>query len=188
MKQVIICLGLLVVIWIVALSTGTLLMNSRPSAEKLIALLENKPLPASKSKDRSKYIDYVVSQINRLDFSQRQKLRASKALENFFSLLDTTERESFIARTLPEGFKQLLNIINNMQPEQRKQLVQQALDELAKSESGGRQTLDPNFDEGFVSRVSAQGLQIYYEEASAETKLDLAPLLERLQDILRSTR
>jgi hypothetical protein len=49
-----------------------------------------------------------------------------------------------------------------------------------KEERGGPARLE-EADPAIAEKITEAGLKAYYEEANAETKLDLAPLLEEMQ-------
>ncbi len=75
--------------------------------------------------------------------------------------------------------------LNKMDPEKRKKMVQRALDDIDKDtpEIGER----INRAEAAQKMIS-QGMSSFYEEASAEVKLEFAPVIERLQRATQNLR
>ena len=54
-------------------------------------------------------------------------------------------------------------------------------------ERGGPGRLE-EADPGVAEKITEAGLKAYYEDASAETKIDLAPLLEEMQRSMAGMR
>jgi hypothetical protein len=71
-----------------------------------------------------------------------------------------------------------------MDPEQRRKIVKRALDDLEED----RPDLPRRISDEDAKRVIEEGLGAFYEDASAEVKLDFAPVIERLQRSLQSLR
>lgn len=109
-------------------------------------------------------------------------------MDEFFRSLTPTEQGQFLEQTLPSGFRQMMEALNKMKPEKRKQFVGRALDEMKKEEGqdlpeGAIESLDAN-----ARKIMDQGLKSFYTEASADTKMDLAPLIEQMQKNLQGMR
>lgn len=100
-----------------------------------------------------------------------------------FGSLTPAEQEAFLDATLPSGFKQLMDSFNKMEPAKRKQLVENALNEMKKHEG---EAPPPGRDDKLAQHVVDQGLRSFYKDADANVKLDLAPLIEQMQKNLQS--
>ncbi len=177
-------LAVVVVVWIVA---GGVIMWSRaarPTAESVSGYLEKNPLAGLSVEQRSEVLTRAADQLNRLNFEERQKLRALRRDREFFEQLTPTERREFLERTLPEGFRQLMLALNKMGPEARKKIVNRVLEDLERDspEVAGR------IGEADAQKVIAEGLESFYEDASADVKLDFAPVIERLQRATQNLR
>ena len=48
----------------------------------------------------------------------------------------------------------------------------------------GKELLDQNL----LARITSEGMRAYYEKASADTKLDLAPLMEAMNEVMQGLR
>lgn len=168
---------ILAVVWLVA---GTIIWwtrAARPTPESVTAYIQKNSLDQVPEARRAEIIDQVASQMNRLNFEERQQMRKSRIDRNFFEKLTPEERQRFLDLTLPEGFRQLMLALNKMTPEQRKKIVQRALDDLEKDdpENGAR------VDRQEVQKMIGQGMESFYKDASVEVKLDFAPVIEQLQ-------
>lgn len=171
---------LLAAVWVVAAAGIWLARANRPTPEKLIAYLQRHPLPSEPAR-REEIITQVVQRLNRLDFEQRRALREDNSLEKFFAELSPEERREFLQATVPEGFRQMMHALNQMAPERRRKLVDRALEDLRQNSPRQLERLD----EEEVRRIFAQGVSSFYEQASAEVKMDFAPVLEELQQNLQ---
>jgi hypothetical protein len=177
-------------VWVAAIAIAMTARSARPSPEKLLTWLQENPVEATTGNQRMKLIDQVASKINRLDFEQRRTLQRSGELRSFFENLDKQERERFVEKTLPEGFRQMMNAFNQMEPERRKRFVEQALADIERADQAGAESQERRgeFDEATVQKIINEGLQAFYSEASADVKMDFAPVIERMQKSLQNFR
>ena len=188
MKTWLLGLGGVAVIWLLAWGATSMVERSAPSPERVVAFLRAEPLPPVGSPQRRPHMERLARELNRLDFAQRRELRAQSELDAYFRALERPEQEEFLQLTLPEGFRQMMAAFNEMEPEQRQRWVQRALDDLAAAEERGEAGPPPEVDEELTRVFVNEGLEAFYEEASAETKMDFAPVLERLQESLQRLR
>jgi len=172
----------LAAVWLVA--GGIILVTKalRPTPESLVAYVRRHPLEGLSPGERTKVLDRVAAQLNALDFDQREQLRKLRGDRQFFSQLSPEERNHFVDLTLPEGFRQLMIALNKMKPEQRKKIVQRALDDIEKQNP----ELNDRLDRADVQKVLSQGMDSFYQNASVEVKLDFAPVIERIQQVTQS--
>ena len=170
----------LAAIWLVA---GTIMMwarNAKPSPQSVAQFIDTNPLEGRAPEERRKVIDTVAEQISRLDHEERRETRIEKRPEAFFKKLTPDERSYFIDQTVPAGFKQMLEAINKMTPEKRVRFVAKAISDMQRQrEEGG--IAPPDLSDPNVQKIMSAGLKAFYSEASPETKMDLAPLLEEMQ-------
>lgn len=180
----------LVLVWAVAGAGIYLARSAKPTPEKIARYLEAHPVWEQSHTERTRIVERVAADLNRLTFEQRQELRRSGELRSFVSALTPGEQELFIDLTLPEGFRQMMEAFNRMEPERRQRMVQRALDDIERAE---REGLPPGaetteFDEQLTRKIVSQGLEAFYTEANAEVKMELAPVIERLQRSLQNLR
>lgn len=181
--------------WLFALLTGTMLWaavyglihmirSARITADKVIRYVDEKPLDSMGDRERETFLLGLAGKMNNLEFEERQKLRMNRTLESLIRDLTEEERLQLFERTLPQGMNELMAALNKMSPEQRKRWVQRGQQEL--QEASDRMAAGGNVSGGRVSeevaqRITQQGFQSYLENASSETKMDLAPLMEQIQ-------
>lgn len=172
----------LAAVWLIAFAVIKLVERAKPTPEKLIVFVAGHPVDGRSPAQRDKVIDSVAQQLNALEYEQRRDIRVNKKLESFFKSLTPSEQERFLDLTVPAGYKQMMEAFNKMAPLKRKQMVEKAMTQIRE------QTIDeakPQMDDPHVRKMIDQGLQSFYSDASAETKMDLAPLIEQIQKNLQ---
>ena len=179
---------ILAAVWLVAGGTIWWVHHTKPTPESLRRYVETHPLEGQSESERAKRIEAVADQVNGLEFEARQQMRGGRRLDDFFKSLTPPEQTRFLDLTLPGGFKQMMEAFNKMEPEKRKKFVDKALEEMKQHEGeepppGMPEKLDAN-----AEKMINQGLKSFYSEASAETKMDLSPLLEQMQKNLQGLR
>jgi len=177
-------IGLLAAVWLVAAVVIFWARAARPTPASLSAYMEKHPLVNLAPAGRGKVIGQVAAQLNKLNFDQRQELRKSEIDRRLFEEMTAEERKRFLDLTLPEGFRQLMLALNKMDPAKRKKIVQRALDDIEKDHPEAKERLDRIE----VQKMISQGMDSFYSEASADVKLDFAPVIEQLQRATQTMR
>ena len=173
-------------VWLVAGGTIWWVHHARPTPESLRRYVETHPLEGQSEHERAKRIEAVADRLNGLEFEARQEMRGGRRLDGFFKSLTPAEQMRFLDLTLPAGFKQMMEAFNKMEPEKRKKFVDKALEEMKQHE--GENPEMPEKLDANAEKMINQGLKSFYSEASAETKMDLSPLLEQMQKNLQGLR
>ena len=181
--------AVLLVIWAIAGSVIYWARGARPTPESVMRYLDEHPAVAAASPaEREKMMEKLARQLNQLAYEQRREVRMSKKLDGFFRSLEPPEQSRFLDLTLPTGFKQMMDALNKMTPEKRKEFVDKTLADMKKHEGekmpdGEQRQLDAN-----AQKMIDQGFRSFYSDASAETKMDVAPLIEQIQRNLQNVR
>ena len=170
----------LAAVWAVGYGIIYSLHASKPTAESVSAYLARTDVAQEQGRERERTIAKVEDQLNDVTFDDRQKLQRSGSLKHFFLSLTTPEQEAFLDATLPADFKQIMDAFNKMDPDKRRQFVAHAVEDMQKRGTDGNEPppgVDPKINEHFIN----QGMRSFYKDASPDTKLDLAPLIEQMQ-------
>lgn len=175
---------LLAAIWIAAGVVILVSRSARVTPESLAAYINAHPLENLSPAERAKVVSNVAGRLNKLNFDQRQQLRKTQIDRRLFEQMTPEEQRGFLDQTLPEGFRQLMIALNKMDPEKRGKIVRRALDDLEKETP----EIDRRVDREMVQKMIAQGMDSYYSEASADVKLDFAPVIEKLQRNIQNMR
>ncbi|MGH8048684.1 MAG: hypothetical protein ACREKL_15700, partial [Chthoniobacterales bacterium] len=173
--------AVLALVWLIAAGTAWTVRSMKPTPESLVRYVDAHPIAAASPAERPRIIDKVAAQLNRLDYEQRRSVRMSKSLDGFFHDMTEPERNAFLDKTLPEGFHQMMIALNKMTPEKRKQIVDRALADIEKSNTDGSQKPRRPVDDAQAKKIVNQGMSAFYEDASADVKLDFAPVIEQIQ-------
>jgi hypothetical protein len=180
--------ALLLLIWAVVGGVIYWARSVKATPESVIRYLDAHPVTNASPQERDKVMEKVAKDLNKLDYDERREVRVSKRLDTFFRTLPADQQTRFLDLTLPTGFRQMMDALNKMTPEKRKQFVEKTLADMKKHDGDDipddqRQKLDAN-----AQKMIDQGFKSFYSDASAETKMDVAPLIEQLQKNLQGTR
>ena len=132
--------------------------------------------------------------MNRLSREERQRLRLDRTAFRWFEQMTEGEKGGFIEATMPTGFKQMIAAFEELPEERRRRAVDEALRRLRSASNrteggavmGG--TNQPPISEELQAQVRTIGLKAFYSQSSAQTKAELAPVLEELQRVMESGR
>jgi hypothetical protein len=171
------CVLVLAAIWSIAIGVIYVIHSSRPTPQSFIAYVTEHPLQKLNAAERQVIIKRVARKLNGLNLEQRQELKASGALRNFFAQLTTEERRWFMAATLPEASRQLIETLNQMEPAQRKRLAQRTLRKLRE----GSVRIKDLGSEDEITGVISQGLALFNARAHPQVRQDFAAVIEELK-------
>ena len=137
---------------------------------------------------REQQIRKIADITNRLDFREREKNRENRTLEGLFRNLSAEERNLFIELTVAESMSQFMIALDKMSPKERKIFVKRGLEEIAegRTEEDLKRTKELGAD--VMEKVTTEGMKAYFQKASTDTKMDLAPLMEAMNDIMQGMR
>ena len=169
----------LAAVWLAAAAAIHWARASQPTAQSVAAYLRENDLAMKTGAAREREIERVEKMLNGITYEDRQQLHRDRVTETFFRALTPPEQTAFLDATLPAGFKQMMEAFNKMDPLRRKQLLDRALAEMKKHE--GDERPPRALDDKNAQRIIDQGLRSFYNDANADVKLDLAPLIEQMQ-------
>ncbi len=176
-------------IWLLAWLGISWAGSLAPTPEKVVAYAGAQDLSTLTGAARARYLDGLADRVNALTFEQRRELAMNHELARVFDRMTEAERLEYLQRVLPRGFQRAMEALNNMSPADRQRLVALALKELRKAHRrAGHDEIDGAIDEQTLQRIIDAGLATYFSEASAETKINLQPLIEQMQAIMQRGR
>jgi hypothetical protein len=192
----------LVAVWLVAVGGYFIAQARRVTAEKVRAYLRNTDLARLTGDARAKALRDLVVKLNALPYEERRMARLDREWQRWFVAMNDQEKSEFIEETMPTGFKQMLGAFEQLPPERRKKTVDDALRRLKEAreqvDSGEVRPGDwgtnappdwgtnapPVITEELRQKVITTGLKSFYSQSSAQTKAEVAPLLEELQRMM----
>ncbi len=186
----------LVLVWAVVFAVRSFAASKKVTAERIdreVAELNlgdesgtavGMPIP----KAREKAIRKVAEMVNKLDFSEREKNRDSRTGEAFFKRLSPKEKELFIDLTIVESMSRFMEALDQMPEAQRKEFVEKGLEEIREGRTEEEMERAREMDGNLLTKISEEGMRAYFDKASADTKLDLAPLMEAMNEVMQGLR
>ncbi len=186
----------LVLIWVVAMAGYHLAQNAKVTADKVRAYTAALDFSHLSAADRAAAIAKLAAMLNALTLDERQSLRLDRTAYQWFAQMTEEEKRAFLAATLPTGFQQTITAFENLPADKRQRVVSQSLKQMkeAREKMAATGQMPPPGTNAVVlsqdlqEEVTKIGLQSFYSQSSAETKAELAPLLEEMQRTLESGR
>jgi hypothetical protein len=185
-------------IWAVALVGYQFAKNARMTAEKVKGYVESVDLGKLSGDARAKAIRKLADMLNALSLDERRKARLDRLPSGWFEQMTEEEKAGFIEATMPTGFKQMLDAFEQLPEDKRRKTIDDALRRLREDQnriqnSTGDATPDgtnapPPLSPELQAQIRTIGLKTFYSQSSAQTKAELAPVLEELQRVMESGR
>lgn len=186
--------GAILGVWLAAWAGYSFFNHLRVTAEKVKIYVESVDLSKLSGAARAKALRELEDMLNRLSYEERQRLRLERTAGRWFEQMTEEERGQFVEATMPTGFKQMITAFEELPEDKRKRTVDGAMrrlreqrERMAAGEGGAPGTNAPISPE-LEAKVRSIGLKAFYSESSAQTKAELAPLLEELQRSMESGR
>lgn len=143
---------------------------------------------AAEAQKREKELRKIATLVNGLDFQEREKNRENRSGEKFFRKLSAAEKGLFIDLTIMESMGRFMESLDAMKPEQRRKFVEQGLKEIQEGRTGAEMARADEMGAELLDKISQQGMKAYFEKSSADTKLDLAPLMQAMNETMQGLR
>jgi len=180
-------------IWVIASAGYLIAKNSKMTAEKVKAYADSVDLSKLSAEARAKAIRELARRINALSPDERRRTRLDRTSGRWFEQMTEEEKGEFLEATMPTGFKQMLTAFEQLPEDKRRKSIDDALKRLreaqAKNASGTNAPPGTNaLSAELQAKVRTIGLKTFYSQSSAQTKAEMAPVLEELQKVMESGR
>ncbi len=174
----------LIVIWAVIGLSIKLVRSAKPTAEKVTTYLVDNDLSGiSDEARRREVIGRTAEMLNAMDADELEALNGKEENDprrKLFGELSSEEQLYFLERRIGRAFEQIMESFNAMDREERKKIVERSMKRIQDRGDGNGGPFDDENPE-VAEQITDAGLKAYYSTANAETKIDLAPLLEEMQ-------
>lgn len=187
--------AVLIGVWVLAYGGYVVAKNAKVTSEKVRAYLAKNDLTKLHGRERAKALKQLADYMNQLPADERRTARMDREWDRWFKEMNEQEKGEFIEATMPTGVKQMLTAFEQLPPEKRAKAVTDSLKRMreARDEPRNRAQWEgrdapPPLSEDLQKRVTAAGLGAFYSQSSAQTKAELAPLLEEIQRSMESGR
>ncbi|HTV39877.1 MAG TPA: hypothetical protein VMF08_04840 [Candidatus Sulfotelmatobacter sp.] len=201
-RRFLICaVATIVGIWVLAMTGHAYLDSLKMTADKVRAYMESVDFAGLTGEAREDAIKKLEDMLNALPYEERQRLRLQHMVDGWFNQMTENEKSQFIAATMPTGFKQMINAFEQLPDDKRRRLIDNALNDLRSANDRpthnfqnstnapvGGTNAPPIITPALEAQIRNIGLNTFYSQSSAETKAELAPVLEELQHQMESGR
>jgi hypothetical protein len=180
-------------VWLMVGAGFVFFHRAKMTAEKVVAYLQKTDLAALTGSERETAFQELARRMNALPYEERRRARMSAEWERWFAAMTDPEKGDFIEATMPTGFKQMLIAFEQLSEDKRRRAIsdsmrelRRARDEVARGE-GEENPLrlstngPPALSAELQQKAVKIGLKTFYSESSAQSKAELAPLLEEMQ-------
>lgn len=185
-------------IWVLAWGAHLYLDHIKMTAEKVRAYMDSVDFAHLTGDARARALKNLEDKLNALSYEERQRLRAEHLTDKWFAAMTDDEKAQFIEATMPTGMKQMLTAFEQMPEDKRHQMIDDSLKQLREANqraaaNGGAAPRNgtngpPPLSPELEAKVRTIGLNSFYSQSSAQTKAELAPVLEELQKAMESGR
>jgi hypothetical protein len=204
-------------IWVLAMAGHWCLESLKMTADKVRAYMESVDFASLTGEARANAIKELEDKLNALPYQERQRLRLQHQINGWFNEMTEEEKAQFVEATMPTGFKQMINAFEQLPDDKRRRLIDNTLNNLRNADNrplrswqnstnsfaGGTNsfadsmgntnapagsTNAPIISPELEAKIRNIGLNTYYSQSSAETKAELAPVLEELQHQMENGR
>ena len=168
------------------------------TAEKVKSYAESVDISKLSGAARAKAIRELEDMLNALSLEERRKARVERSAWSWFDRMTEEEKAAFLEATMPTGFKQMLTSFEQLPEEKRRKAIDDSLrrlrearDQTAGGLGSGKQgstNSPPVLSDDLQAKIRTIGLKTFYSQSSAQTKAELAPVLEELQRTMESGR
>jgi hypothetical protein len=197
-RPLVFAVAALLAVWLTALGGYAVSDHFKMTVDKLRAYLEGTDLSKLAGAERAKALRELADKINALPPDQRRQARVDRLWEPWFRDMNEEEKGQFLDATLPSGFQQMLVSFEQQPAEKRQKAIDDAIKRLRQARESpppSSKPPDPNdtnappvLSPELQQKVTTIGLGSVYGSSSAETKAELAPLLEEIQKNMESGR
>jgi hypothetical protein len=204
-RPIVFALAAIVGIWLLAVAGYQLALSFKMTADKVRAYEESVDFSKLTGADRENALRKLEAMLNALTLEERNKVWGD-IMKRWFAAMTEAEKEAFLEATLPTNFKQTITAFENMPPERKQRTIDNALknlqDQADRLQAGGsvnagtglpglrksQGTNQPPLSSELQDKIKSIGLKSYYSQSSAETKAQLAPVLEEMQNVMELSR
>lgn len=182
--------------WVVAVIGYRFTRDSRMTSEKLRAYTLSVDFTSLTGAARAEAIRRLAAGLNALSPEERRRARLDRIASAWFENMSEEEKSGFIEATMPTGFKQMITSFEQLPEARRRKALDDAMRRLreAKERQGedgeAAGTVETNrpaaLSKELQEQVTKIGLKTFYSESTAQTKAELAPVLEELQRMMES--
>jgi hypothetical protein len=191
-------IAVLVVAWTVALCGFLWSRASKVTPERVAAYLRSLDWKSLSSAQRVAAIRKLADWLNKLSPDDRRRVRMDPRFRDLFRDFSMEDKEAFLEQTIPTGLNQMLAAFEQMPEERRRRAIGESIRRLREARDRGEGMEGPGGGSGpggpsdvspeLQEKVVKLGLKSFYENSSADLKVEVSPLLEEIQRSMENGR
>ena len=185
--------GSLAAVWLVCWAGFVIAHDRQITPEKVFAYIHSVDFKHLSAEERKKFLLGLAERLNALTKDERDGSGLRDEWGSLFAEMTDGEKNLFLEATLPTNIKQMLVAFENLPDNQRKRTIESAMDRLRRPKkpsinSNGQTNRPPQLSPELQQKAETLGLKTFYSESSPETRAELAPLLEEIQNQMQHGR
>jgi hypothetical protein len=194
LRLVLMASGSIACIWLLCWAGIAMARNSRMTEEKVREYVHSVDFSKLSAAERSKALLALADKLNALTREERLRAHLENDWKPWFAQMTEGEKEQFVEATLPTDVKQMIESFEKLPEDKRKKTIEDAMKNLKKVEASGNNPIiassnsPPYLEPELAQKAETLGLKTFFTESSAETKAEMAPLLEEVQHQMESGR
>jgi hypothetical protein len=187
-RPVVLAVAAIAVIWLLAIAGYTIAKNTIVTANKVRAYVASVNLTGLPAPERVAAIQKLVKLLAALPLEDRQAVRMDRTAYRWLGEMTEEEKGAFIEATMPAGFKQMLSAFQQLPADRQRRVIDQTFRQLRATGAGTPSGTNgiPQINADLLIRMQTDGLNNAYSQSSAETQVELAPVLEELQRVMQT--
>ena len=181
-------------IWLLAWAGHWFFNHLQVTPEKVRTYVASVDFSKLSRDERARAIQKLAKQLNALSLEERQSLQMDRTAYAWFAQMTEEEKSKFLEATMPTGFEQMISAFEDLPEDKRRRTIDLSLRRLKETRekmAAGEMLPTPAtnqivLNEQLRQEVTKIGLRTFYSQSSAQTKAELAPLLEEMQKAMQS--
>jgi len=177
----------IVLVWLLCWAGYSIAKKSQMTREKLNRYLQSIDLEKMSAAERAKALQALLDKWNAMSLEDRRHWHID---HDWFARLTDAEKALIIEGMVPAQIKLELNAFEQLPKEQRQRIIDRAMKQIkeASANAGAGQggAGDSGLSPELEAKVRTMGLSAIYSQSSAQSKVELAPLLNEIQQQLES--
>ncbi len=179
----------IVLVWLMCWAGYTIASKSQMTREKLNQYLHSIDLAKLSAAERAKALRALIDKWNAMSPEDRRHWHLDR---DWLAQLTDDEKSLLIDGMVPAQIKLELNAFEQLPKEQRQKIIDRAMKQMKEISDnpdaaqnagvGANSGLSPELE----AKVRTMGLNALYSQSSAQSKVELAPLLNEVQQQLES--
>jgi hypothetical protein len=183
---------LLVLVWGGVMGGYRIADALRPTPEKLASYATALDLSTLSPGERKAALERLAGLLNALDYEARREVRLGDDWRRLFEQMTDAEKAWFVEQTLPGGVRQMLDAFESLPEEKRRRAVEESVRRMREARATRppgdvpAPTDAPVMSEEMQRQIVELGMKTFYSQSSAQTKAELAPVMEEMQRLMES--